>query len=439
MLTPPGDDLRAELWRLLREHRSENDLGRRHRLTATQQGIWLAENSSPGLSGYHDTAEVEVLGDLDVGRLRSAVAVIMRRHEALRARIVIDDGEPWQVFDRETPTIEEHDLSGRIGTTRDRFVTRHQALAATQPFDLGSGPLWRVLVLRLEPGRHRVLVVIHHLICDGASHNVLWRDLMSAYVDPDLPALQGYSDWIRQRVAAEGRAESQADEVADRVASSPRRVPLAGCRQPTEDRRARTLPLPLDASAWLGLTERARSRGLTPFSAALGVFGGLLSQLSGSPVTMAVPLARREQPGASELVGCMVDLLPVTVRSGQDDLGAGHLAWLQALGGADVPYREVARRLPPESRDGTSASNVDDPVTNLAVEQFNVVTDPLHVAGLRVVPCPRAHLRVRHDLTLTVSHDPAEIPQLLVPDARWNARDVDDLAAALADRIKHAR
>ncbi|MDQ1102852.1 condensation domain-containing protein [Nocardioides zeae] len=422
----------ARVRQLLRERQARN-AAHSYPLSATQQGIWLADTLNPGISGYHDVAQVELQGHLDTGRLRRALAAVMRRHEALRARIETDDDVPMQIFDRQIPAIETVDLCGRAADRQERHVDRLVGIAATEPFALDVGPLWRGLLIRLDERRHLLVLVVHHLIGDGESHNLVWRDLLRGYADPLLPAVTGYGDWLRTRVAQEDAAVARAQKVADRAAQSPRRLDLPGCGADDGDRRAHVVPVPVAADDWEAFLARASGGGVTLFSALLGLFGVELAERTGAPVTLAVPLSQRwRQSEGADLAGCMVDLLPTIVEGGSDDIAVGQTAWTQALEGFDVPYREIARLL--SSRTGRT----DDPVTNVAVEQFNVDMSPRDVAGLRVIPRPRSHLRVRHDLTLTVFHDRTP-PQLLVPRSRWDLAMLDEFAMSIADRITRTR
>lgn len=440
-----SDEERALLLRLLRARRDAAATGWTP-LTATQQGIWLAEQADPGRSGYHDTAVVELIGDVDPGRLRSALAAVTQRHEALRCRLRQFDGEPRQAFDSSVTDVTLHELTRPSADASERLAARHTALAASEPFDLETGPLWRARVLKLEPGRFRVVLVVHHLIGDGWSHGVLWRDLLRAYLsDPHdvLPVVDGYASWLTAKVARERAAiaSGRLGEVVRRVSATPRRTVLPGLADAATDRRAVAVQLPVSDAGWAGFHARCRACGSTPFAGLLGMFGAEAALRSGASVTMAVPFAQRAEPGADDLVGCLIDVLPVvlTLPGSEPELGAddpariGQASWATALAAAEVPYREVARSLAV-----AKSHDADDPVTNVAVEQLNVDLTERRVGHLRVVPASRQHLRVRHDLTLTVPQRPDQRPHLLAPVERWRPDALADFAAGLGRRISRS-
>ena len=52
---------------------------------------------------------------------------------------------------------------------------------AGKPFYIETGPLFRVVLLRLGMTRHVLLFTIHHIVCDGRSADILLRDLRETY------------------------------------------------------------------------------------------------------------------------------------------------------------------------------------------------------------------------------------------------------------------
>ncbi|MFP5303915.1 condensation domain-containing protein, partial [Cobetia sp. SIMBA_158] len=57
-------------------------------------------------------------------------------------------------------------------------ITERERLA---PMDLGTGPLFRVKLLRLSEVRHVCICTMHHIVTDGWSTEVLLDDLSKIY------------------------------------------------------------------------------------------------------------------------------------------------------------------------------------------------------------------------------------------------------------------
>lgn len=411
-------------------------------LTGTQQGIWLAERMDPGRSGYHDVTAVRVNGPLDPGRLRAAFAAAQAGHEALRCRLVDEGGEPHQVFDADRMLWAGDDVRG-WAVDPSAVVARMAALDATEPFDLAAGPLWRARLIRTGDAEHVLIAVIHHLIGDGWSHGLLLESVLRRYhgvPDPGWPSAatrSPYADWLRARGAREARAAGLAKAVADRLGTAvgPRDLPGLD-RSGSRSRRACGVPVPADPAGLAAFTRACARRQATPYMGLAGLFGLVVSRRCGNGgVVVSMPLADRRDDAAQAVVGCLISTVPVLVdvcagMTAHEAIAAGRDGVLAAMGAADVPYRDVVRalRVPP----GT-----DDPLTNLGVEEFNAPSASRTAGELLVTPLPRAQVRLRHDLTLSV-HREGHGAELLHPLDRWAPGAVTALAADLGALVAEA-
>jgi NRPS condensation-like uncharacterized protein len=119
-------------------------------------------------------------GALDAAALETALGEIVRRHEALRTTFAEVDGSPVQVI---APfggfALPVEDLSGEAD--REAAVGRRAGEEARRPFHLSAGPLFRAALLRLGAGDHVLLLSVHHVVGDGGSQGVLYRELAALY------------------------------------------------------------------------------------------------------------------------------------------------------------------------------------------------------------------------------------------------------------------
>ncbi len=157
--------------------------------------------------------------------LRGALNELVRRHEVLRTRFGMQDGQPVQVI-----APELHDGAGdrgpagvRAGRARATEARRRAQAEAAAPFDLARGPLIRARLLRLAPSEHWLLLTLHHIVTDGWSSGVLTRELTALYGafrrgEPSpLPALPvQYADYraVAAGVAAGSGARTAAGVLA---------------------------------------------------------------------------------------------------------------------------------------------------------------------------------------------------------------------------------
>lgn len=144
---------------------------------------WFFERDDADLHHYNQAAMFESAEPIDVAALECAVAALVEHHDALRLRFERSDAG-WRSWvdapDRSTP-VSRVDLSGV--PEPDRIAALEAAAADAQArFDLGAGPLVRVVVFELGAGyNERLLIVIHHLVVDAVSWRILLEDLAAAY------------------------------------------------------------------------------------------------------------------------------------------------------------------------------------------------------------------------------------------------------------------
>jgi hypothetical protein len=410
-------------------------------LTATQEGIWFAEQLDPGRSGYHDAVTVHLDGPLDVELLRESLADCHARHDALRLRVRVREarGALVQSFDAAVPPWHQHDLSGLTPQRQAADGRRLFGLDCTEPFDLAGGPLWRLRLLRLNETEHRLLLVLHHLMSDGWSHGVFLHTLLSCYAarrnrtKPPAPA-PSFRDWALRRIAAERASADQARAAAADLSGTPRRFALPGLRAGRVIRGA-VHPLPITTDTLAAFNAACAARGVSRYMAMTGLFAHLVQDLAGTgEVVLAAPVADRLSPGSDRIVGCMINAVPIRITAtgpgAWSAVAAGRAGVVSALRLLDVPYRDVVR-----ATGITAGAALADPLTNLACEEFNSPRGTWQVGELRITTVPRGEFQTRHDLTLCVPRAPDSAPELLFPMACWSTGAIESLAGSLAELL----
>jgi amino acid adenylation domain-containing protein len=155
-------------------------------LSHEQTRLWFLHQSRPLDIHYHMGYRIDLHGQLDVAAFTRALDLLVERHEPLRAHFQTIDGTPYQVIQ---PTLRvplpllrldgahSHDEAGLA----ERLAHLEQA-ALQHPFDLHApSSLMRASLIRIAPDRHRLLIVMHHIIGDGWSHAILVRDWCALY------------------------------------------------------------------------------------------------------------------------------------------------------------------------------------------------------------------------------------------------------------------
>nr|AGD95037.1 non-ribosomal peptide synthase [Streptomyces melanovinaceus] len=303
--------------------------------SSVQEGIWLFERLHPGTSVNHLTYCGRVEGDINVYALAEALRVVCTRHDILRTTFREDpaDGTLHQVVHPGLivrPSVQ--DLTGLPGEERElKAAQAHRALAS-EPFDLATGPLLRMAVHHLSPRRSFLIVVAHHLIADGWSLSVFFRELAAAYEGEDVAVTLGKP---QQYVAAERQhrggnvdVDDGADPSADTAAATApdedavtywRRM-LSGrlsVELPTDHPRPATprfrsgtvaVAVPPDVAA--SVRAVAAATEATPFMVLLTAFQMLLARMTGQEdISVGSPTAMRQRAHAPRVLGPLVNML----------------------------------------------------------------------------------------------------------------------------------
>jgi hypothetical protein len=151
-----------------------------------------------------------VLGEVDLPALQGALDDLVTRHETLRTRIVLDDGEPYQcVLPPASPSLKVHDLKAPARDARELCAEQFLNVLEAATFGLHEVPLLRAVLGRFD-SRDGVLVLsAHHTAVDGWSVHLVVRDLAEFYAArrerraPALSPARQYREYVAwQRAAA---------------------------------------------------------------------------------------------------------------------------------------------------------------------------------------------------------------------------------------------
>jgi acyl carrier protein len=305
-------------------------------LSPMQEGLFFhAVYEQEGVDVYTIQMGLELVGVLDAVRLRAACAAVIQRHAALRAAFVqTSSGRVVQILPRETGLDWQMVELGVAGGERGRRAELVDWLRGDQlrRFDLGRAPLVRFALVRLDTERHVLVVTAHHIVVDGWSMPLVFRDLMAFYTgrQAELPAPVSFRDFLAW---LDGRDRKQAETAW--------RENLSGLTEPTlvapyvESARA-VMPrkVIVESSPVFAreLAAAARGRGLTVSTVLQGAWALLLAQVTGnSDVVFGATVSGRppELDGVENIVGLLINTIPVRVRISPAESLAQFLARIQ--------------------------------------------------------------------------------------------------------------
>ncbi|MFD3694906.1 amino acid adenylation domain-containing protein [Streptomyces sp. NPDC058646] len=293
-----------------------------HPMSFEQESIWLNDQFQEGTSRYLESWAHRLRGArVDADAVQRALTGIVARHEALRSRLALVEGEPRQTV---MPPPDRVDLDVRW--VRPRELRAAAVAAATRPVALDRPPLLRASLLRLAEDDAVLVVAVHHAVIDGWSFSLLDAEFSTRYraalagTEPRIPALPlQFGPYARERRRAyEGtRAQSLAywrEVLRDAPAESA--LPTDRPRPAVLGTGGDRIGFTLDAGIGAGVRDLARRTRSTPFSVLAAALAALVSRLSGQDdVVIGTPVSRRDEEVLEPMIACLADVLPLRLRA----------------------------------------------------------------------------------------------------------------------------
>ncbi|MFV8549780.1 amino acid adenylation domain-containing protein, partial [Ralstonia pseudosolanacearum] len=381
-------------------------------LSFAQQRLWFLAQMEGGSEAYHIPVGLRLKGELDEDALRRALDRIVARHEALRTRFEVQEGQAVQrVASADVGfALDCVDLQGQAD--REQALATLSEREANTPFDLEQGPLIRGRLVKLGEQEHVLLITMHHIVSDGWSQGVLARELGTLYEayrsggeDP-LPALPiqyaDYAVWQRRWLEG-GELQRQGTYWEQALAGAPTllSLPTDRARPAQQDYAGGSVEVIFDETLSAGLRKLSQRHGTTLFMTVLAGWSALLSRLSGQDeVVVGSPVANRTRSEVEGLIGFFVNTLALRVEVGGATV-SGLLERvkanvLEAQAHQDLPFEQVVERVRPVR------SLSHSPVFQAALSWLNTeaVGLSLELEGLTIEGVDAGQAAAKFDLTL---------------------------------------
>lgn len=289
-------------------------------LSYAQERMWFLEQYVPGTAAYHMWLAFRLRGALDPAAMDAALTSLVTRHESLRMRFPTSpDGDPQvEVVPPEPVRWSVLDVTG----ADDPLAAARSALepALTTPFDLATGPLLRPMLVRLAPEDHAVCLVVHHIVCDGWSAELIRDELLAGYeaaragrpVGPPSPAIDygDYARWQREQFDR-GRFDASLAFWREKLTGVPAlQLPTDRPYPSTQTAHGGTHLFRVDAGLWQAVERLSQAHRATSFMTLLAAYQALLGWwCDQDDFGVGVPVSGRDQPETEPMVGLFVNTL----------------------------------------------------------------------------------------------------------------------------------
>ncbi|MBP7653109.1 amino acid adenylation domain-containing protein, partial [Candidatus Dependentiae bacterium] len=155
-----------------------------YELSNAQRRFWILSQFEGQNIAYNIPALIEINGNFYADYMRNAVYELIDRHEILRTVFVTINGEPKQkIVDKEKLKFENYFEYEDISKTdnSESLILNYQFSIINSQFNLETGPLMKIKILKTAADKYLLLFNMHHIISDGWSMNVMMKEIMELY------------------------------------------------------------------------------------------------------------------------------------------------------------------------------------------------------------------------------------------------------------------
>ena len=289
-------------------------------LSHSQKRMWFLNSFYPGNSAYNINLVVELQGDLNIRALEKSLKFIVERHEILRSEYCLIGHEPiLRIYKKLKVNLDKTDLTSFNLDTQDDKIKIIQKYLSIQ-FDLDQAPLFRFILLRTSKNSYIFIVVLHHIIADGWSLDIIYRELSelyNAFSNNKMPNLAQvkyhYHDCINNyttEIFTDG-IQYWKNKLKDLPTLA---LPTLAPRSPEQlfSGSSETIFIPEDIA--VNLEKLAREQGVTLFILMLSAYIILLQKYTNqNDIVLGTPVANRINEEEEEIIGLFVNSLVLRV------------------------------------------------------------------------------------------------------------------------------
>ncbi len=378
-------------------------------LSPSQERVWSLTQLMPQNPFFNMYNAFTIEGPLDALVLENSLQEIIRRHEILRTTFssIIP---PVQIISPEVIfTLSRVDLRKHDQQTKILEIERLANIEARALFDLTSGPLIRAQLLEVDSHVHVFMVTMHHIISDGWSFFVFFKELTTLYEtsishqEKSLPNLTiqyaDFSSWHRKWLESE-QCEVQVKYWRKELGRDlvPLVLPLDWSRpaQPTTEAASQTRAL--TSAIVREFATVTTHHGISSHILFLATFLVMLFKYSDQEdLVICTPVSGRNRHELKYLIGFFNNIVPIRIMLKKDlviseFLENVRIKTLDVFEHQDVPFHHIL-----------SESNIGGvPLTRAMFDFQNNQTQSLRLPGTTIETLDIHNGTTNFELALTV-------------------------------------
>ncbi len=381
-------------------------------VSSAQRRLFLLQQMDNRGTTYNLPTALILEGNLDMDEFERTFKQLISRHESLRTSFHRVKNEPVQIVHDDV----EFKIEGLQGEQP------HQAMEDggvtsfirnfIRPFDLSSGPLFRVDLIEKAEGNYILVMDMHHIISDGVSAGLLTREFVALYNGEELPgnaAAVTYKDYARWQNTDEVKQSIKQQEaywLKEFEGELPvLHLPNDFLRPRVQSFEGSSLGFDIDLKSTQALKTYALEKDTTLFTVLLAAFNTFLFKLSGQEdIVVGSPIAGRRHSDLEHIVGMFVNTLalrnfPGDGKSFESFLDEVKVRTLDAFSNQDYLYEELVEKTSVTRDPGRN------PLFDAVFMLQNMDIPEINITGLTLKPYDIQPDTAKFDLMLSCTED----------------------------------
>ena len=306
--------------------KTEIDFSNAYPLSYEQERLWFLEQLEPDQPTYNMPGMVRLTGKLNVEILEKVFEKLIERHSVLRTTFHSKSGKPLQkISDEIKPNFEFTDLSNLPENEKMLMTEKISSDEAKKLFDLENGPVVRFKLLKSDDANHILLVTMHHIISDGWSLEILFREVILLYESlikdqpPALDPLQiEYVEYVlkQRELFKQNVFEEHLNYWRNQLSGIPvlLELPLDKPRPASQTFDGKIKRFRISTALEEQIKRVCREEKVTLFMLSLAVYSVLLSQFGNAKeIVVGSPIAGRNDKETEDLIGFFVNTLALRI------------------------------------------------------------------------------------------------------------------------------
>ncbi|MHA7060181.1 non-ribosomal peptide synthetase [Aquimarina sp. M1] len=335
-------------------------------LSYSQDRLWFLNQLNSEDTSYHVSRAIKLDGIIDIGILEKTFSKLIKKHEILRTVFVNIDGEPYQkILSPYTFNIPVINYGDTLESEKQKIINDNLHRIEVAAFKIEDGPLFRAELLEFSEQENVLIFCEHHLILDGWTQGLLFRDFVDIYNElkrnPDFDikkpeiTFKDYAYWEKENLN-ETVLREKLDfwEKQLRGFSNQLPLPLDYNRPvlPTKKGEAMQHVFSLEFSE--KLRKFSENKNVSLFMTMITAFKIVLSKFSNqTDICVGTAVANRKYKEFEEVLGMIVNTIPLRTTLDNDlslidILSKVKETCLDAYAYDDTPFGKVVERLNPK-------------------------------------------------------------------------------------------